>query len=194
MAQSAIQKSDRSRVSRTALVLRNSNERRCARKPGPVSSMANSFKALSNMTYLKASGGCYCGNIRVVASFSQEFAAYNPRACDCDFCMRHGAAYVSDPLGSLALHIGNDLEVNRFRQGSNTAEMLLCRTCGVMVGALYRESNRLFGTLNFKALDSRPSFGPEQGVSPKLLSPDQKVRRWCDLWFPDVLLNIERRL
>lgn len=137
-------------------------------------------------------GGCYCGNIRSQASFSRELASYNPRACDCDFCRKHAAAYVSDPKGSLRLQIGNELEVNRFRQGSNTAEMLLCRTCGVLVGALYRESNRLFGAPNAKALDPRLSFGPEQGVSPKLLSPDQKVQRWRDIWFPDVILAIER--
>jgi len=138
----------------------------------------------------ETSGGCYCGNIRVIASFSQGLPAFNPRACDCDFCRKHVAAYVSDPLGSLHIQVRNELEANRFRQGSNTAEMLLCRTCGVMVGALYRESDRLFGTLNVKALNS--SFGPEQGVSPKLLSPDQKVRRWRDIWFPDVRLYIER--
>jgi hypothetical protein len=81
--------------------------------------------------------------------------------------------------------------VNRFRQGSNTAEMLLCRTCGVLVGALYRESSRLFGTLNAKALGSGVSFGPEKSVSPKLLSADQKVQRWRDLWFSDVLLDAQ---
>ncbi len=136
-------------------------------------------------------GGCYCGNIRIQASFSRDLASYNPRACDCDFCQKHAAAYVSDPSGSLRIQIRSELEVNRFRQGSNTAEMLLCRTCGVMVGALYRDSNRLFGALNVKALDSRLSFGPEQGVSPKLLSPDQKFRRWRDMWFPDVLLEAQ---
>ena len=140
----------------------------------------------------ETSGGCYCGNICVTASFSQDLAALNPRACDCDFCTKHAAAYVSDPLGSLRIQIRSELEVNRFRQGSNTAEMLLCRTCGVLVGALYPESNRLFGALNVRTLDSRLSFGPEQAVSPKLLSSDQKVRRWRDIWFPDVLLNIER--
>jgi hypothetical protein len=136
-------------------------------------------------------GGCYCGNIWIVASFSQDYIAFNPRACDCDFCRKHGAAYVSDPKGSLSFQIGNDLKVNRFRQGSNAAEMLLCRTCGVLVGALYRESDRLFGTINVKALESRESFGQEQSVSPKLLSADQKVQRWRDLWFPDVQFKIE---
>jgi hypothetical protein len=136
-------------------------------------------------------GGCYCGNIRVIVSFSQYLSTYEPRACDCAFCLKHAAAYVSDPNGSLQLQIRNELEVNRFRQGSDTAEMLLCRTCGVLVGALYGESDRLFGTLNVKALESRESFGSEQPVSPKSLSADQKVRRWRELWFPDVLLNIE---
>ncbi len=134
-------------------------------------------------------GGCYCGNIRIIASFPLYLAGYEPRRCDCDFCGKHSAAYVSDPKGSLAIQIGNDLQVNRFRQGSNTAEMLLCRTCGVLVGALYRESDRLFGTLNVKALDSCLSFGPEQSVSPKSLSPDQKVRRWRELWFPNVSIH-----
>jgi hypothetical protein len=137
----------------------------------------------------ETSGGCYCGNIRIIASFSKNFAAFNPRACDCDFCRKHAAAYVSDPSGSLRIQIRNDLEINRFRQGSNAAEMLLCRTCGVMVGALYCESHRFFATLNVMALDSRLAFGPEQGVSPKLLMPDQKVRRWRELWFSDVLFQ-----
>jgi hypothetical protein len=133
------------------------------------------------------SGGCYCGNIRVTASFSKSSAAFNPRACDCEFCRKHGAAYVSDPLGSLHIQIRNEREINRFRQGSNTAEMILCRTCGVLIGALYRESHRVFGTLNAKALDS--SFGSEQGVSPKSLAQDQKIQRWRDIWFPDVRLD-----
>ena len=137
------------------------------------------------------SGGCYCGNVGLVAAFSQDLAAFDPRVCDCDFCRKHAAAYVSDPVGSLRIQIRDDREVHRFRQGSNTAEMLLCRTCGVLVGALYRESHRLFGTVNVRVLDSRVSFGPERGVSPKLLSPNQKVQRWRDIWFPDVRLDIE---
>jgi hypothetical protein len=138
------------------------------------------------------SGGCYCGNIRLTVSLSRDVCAYNPRACDCDFCQKHGAAYVSDPRGALSIRIGEAGQVNRFRQGSNTAEMLLCRQCGVLVGALYQEADRVFGTLNAKALDCRASFGPEQSVSPKSLSADQKVQRWHELWFPDVRVTAGR--
>ncbi len=64
---------------------------------------------------VKANANCYCGNIRILASFSQYLVTYSPRACDCEFCLKHGAAYVSDPEGSLRIRIGNELEVNWFR-------------------------------------------------------------------------------
>ena len=131
-------------------------------------------------------GGCYCGNIRIIASFSESVAALNPRACDCDFCQKHGAAYVSDPRGSLEIRIGDEREVSRFQQGSEIAQMLLCRRCGVLVAALYRDGDRLFGTLNVKALDCRADFGANVPASPKLLAADEKTKRWQALWFPDV--------
>lgn len=139
----------------------------------------------------EVSGGCYCGNIRLTVSLSKDLSAFNPRACDCDFCLKHGSAYVSDSRGALRIQIREVGQVNRFRQGSNTAEMLVCRQCGVLVGALYQETDRLFGTLNAKALDCRASFGPEQTVSPKSLAADQKVQRWRDIWFPDVKVTSE---
>jgi [ribosomal protein S5]-alanine N-acetyltransferase len=134
-------------------------------------------------------GGCYCGNIRLTVLLSQEPSSYHPRACDCDFCRKHGAAYVSDPQGELRIQINDESQVSRFRQGSSTAEMLLCRLCGVLVGALYREADRLFGTLNAQALECRAAFAPEQSVSPRLLPADQKVLRWRDLWFQDVTVT-----
>jgi ribosomal-protein-alanine N-acetyltransferase len=134
-------------------------------------------------------GGCYCGNIRLVVAFSRELSAYHPRACDCDFCQKHGALYVSDPQGELTIQIHEPHCVSHFRQGSNTAEMLLCRTCGVLVGAVYREPDQVFGTVNAQALDCRAAFGPAQIASPKSLSADQKVTRWRDLWFRNVVFT-----
>jgi [ribosomal protein S5]-alanine N-acetyltransferase len=137
------------------------------------------------------SGGCYCGNIRLSVTFSQDLSAYTPRACDCDFCRKHGAAYVSDPAGSLVVRVTDERELSRFRQGSNTAEMLLCRRCGVLVGALYQEADELFGTVNAQSLESR-TFATEQSVSPKALSADRKVRRWREIWFPKLVLQTAR--
>jgi [ribosomal protein S5]-alanine N-acetyltransferase len=135
-------------------------------------------------------GGCYCGNLRLTVTFSQDLSAYAPRACDCDFCRKHGAAYVSDPQGALRIHVRRGHELRRFRQGSNTAEMLLCSRCGVLVGALYQEPDGLFGTLNVRSLDERAAFGAEQSVSPKMLSADRKVQRWREIWFSRVILDV----
>jgi hypothetical protein len=131
-------------------------------------------------------GKCYCGNIHLTVTLSRDPSAVNPRACDCDFCQKHGAAYVSDPRGSLDIRIKDEGEVGRFQQGSEIAEMLLCRRCGVLVAALFRDVDRLFGTLNVKALDRRADFGTAVPASPKSLAPDEKTGRWRELWFPDV--------
>ena len=138
------------------------------------------------MDALCVSGGCYCGNVSLDVTLSREPATYNPRACDCDFCQKHGASYVSDPLGSLCIRIEDEREVSRYRQGSGTAELLLCRKCGVMVAAVYRDADEVFGTVNVRALDSRADFGAEVAVSPKVLSAQEKVTRWRGIWFGNV--------
>jgi hypothetical protein len=131
-------------------------------------------------------GGCYCGNILVQLELANEAGHYNPRACDCGFCRKHGAAYLSDPQGSVRLRIHDPSHSTLFRQGSELAEMLLCTRCGVLVGALYRDEQSLYATLNVKVLEGAAGFGAEQAVSPRRLSGQDKVARWKNLWFADV--------
>lgn len=133
-----------------------------------------------------ASSGCHCGNILVDLELTRAPETYNPRACDCDFCRKHDAAYVSDPQGSLAIRIKNERLSGTYRQGSGQAEFLFCRNCGVLVGVLYRNDARLFAAVNAKAVSGGTPFGPEQTVSPKSLSANDKVKRWHDLWFSNV--------
>jgi hypothetical protein len=132
------------------------------------------------------SGGCHCGNIRVELSLARPPDSYHPRACDCDFCRKHGAAYVSDPHGSLAVHIGDETHAGRYRQGSGQAELLLCRRCGVLVGALYRADTRVYAAVNARVIEPAARFGAEQPVSPQTLEPRDKARRWQEIWFPSV--------
>jgi hypothetical protein len=134
----------------------------------------------------KVSGGCYCGNIGFEMGLTQAPDAYNPRACDCDFCRKHGAAYVSDARGSLLIRIKDEGASGKYRQGSGQAEFLLCRNCGVLVSVLFRNEGRLYGTVNAQAVDALTSFGTQKPVSPKMLSGDEKAVRWQDVWFSDV--------
>jgi hypothetical protein len=128
-------------------------------------------------------GGCHCGRIRVELATSIRPEDFHPRACDCSFCTKHGAAYVSDPQGRLRV-LGSGM-LAEYRQGSGTARMLLCRACGVLVAAVFEEDGRLYGTVNAKCLEDAV-FGAPQTVSPRTLDVDGKKARWARLWTPDV--------
>lgn len=128
-------------------------------------------------------GGCHCGKVRVELATSIRPEDFRPRACDCSFCTKHGAAYVSDPGGRLRV-IGSEM-LAEYRQGSGTATMLLCRACGVLVAAVFEEGGRRYGTVNSKCLED-VAFGAPQTVSPQTLAPEEKKGRWIRLWTPDV--------
>ena len=132
-------------------------------------------------------GGCHCGALRWRFDSTKSLETLSPRACDCDFCTRHRAAWVSDALGHLQLHARSDL-LQRYRQGSNQAEFLLCRECGVLVAVIARrEDGRLIGAANRNAFDARDGLVGETPVSPRLLAADVKLARWSELWMPVVL-------
>lgn len=140
------------------------------------------------MTVNTLTGGCHCGNIQLELELTRAPDSYNPRACDCDFCTKHSAAYLSDPKGALTIRIQDSAKVGRYRQGNTLAEFLICSDCGVLVGVTYKNEGRLYGAANAKAIQGGKGFGPEQTVSPKTLSGEQKVSRWRDVWFPDVTI------
>jgi len=135
-------------------------------------------------------GGCHCGALRWEFEGDQDLSALVPRACDCDFCMRHRAAWVSDPDGRLRIRAA-DPALQRYRQGSGQAEFLLCRICGVLVAVIARaDDGRLLGAANRNAFDAPVRFGDEAVVSPRVLAPEAKLARWTQVWMP-VELSLE---
>jgi hypothetical protein len=97
----------------------------------------------------------------------------------------HGAAYVSDPNGSLSIHVIEPQLISRYRQGGGGADMLLCGRCGVLIGALYKEAGHCLGVVNVRVLETTALGSPET-ASPKMLTASAKVERWQRLWFRDV--------
>jgi len=138
---------------------------------------------------IRLSGGCYCGNITFDAAFTRAAGSIEPRACDCGFCSKHAAAWVSDPDGVLRLHARDAALVSRYRQGTETADFLVCRDCGVLVAVYCEDSGRYYAAINRKAIDGSPQFSEETPVSPRRLDKDARVRRWEDIWFRDVRIN-----
>jgi hypothetical protein len=129
-------------------------------------------------------GGCHCGALRWEFVSHMAVKSLSPRACDCDFCTRHRAAWVSDPEGQLGIR-GNRAMLRCLRQGSEQAEFLLCRHCGVLVAVIARANDgRMIGAVNRSAFDARDEFVDETIVSPRLLAADAKQARWGQLWTP----------
>ena len=61
---------------------------------------------------------------------------------------------------------------------------------GELTGALYREDSRVYGALNAKIIEGGTPFGVEQVASPKALSDSEKTKRWQDIWFSKVTIEV----
>lgn len=142
------------------------------------------------MAFFECTGGCHCGNIVFAASLSVDPATFGPRACDCDFCLMHAAAYVSDPAGKLAITIRDADRVSEYRQGSRQAQFLVCSICGVLVAVRHEEDGLVHAAINARSVDKATRFAEEKNVSPKLLGDTEKSLRWKGAWFRDVSIII----
>ena len=143
------------------------------------------------MNMYELNGECRCRNVLVRVELAREPSDYQPRVCDCDFCVGFGAAYLSDPEGSLTIHIMDAGATEQVRQGNEIADFLVCRTCGVLVAALHEDGGQSFGAVNAWVVGEPGTFGPELPVSPKKLAADEKTARWKRLWFPRVQVKAE---
>src|SRR5437764_12445531 len=97
-------------------------------------------------------GSCHCGAIAFTFETSRSPAVWQIRACQCGFCRRHAALTTSDPEGRVAFRIGKEDTLVRYRFGLRTADFLLCRNCGVYLGAVLTSSRGQFATFNINTL------------------------------------------
>jgi hypothetical protein len=104
------------------------------------------------------SGGCHCGNLRLELSLTQAPEAMQVRADQCSFCRAHGGQTVSDPKGYVRVSAARPAEVSRYRFGLKTADFIVCKTCGVYVGAVCETPTGLRAVINANALKDRARF------------------------------------
>lgn len=141
-----------------------------------------------NMTH-KYIGGCHCGNITLEMELTGDPGSYYPRACDCEFCRKHGASYLSDPRGKLDIRIRKEADVSTYRQGSGIADFLICKICGVLVGVSYKENGRLYASVNSKTFGSAADFGADAVALLRALDDQDRIQRWKTIWFSDVSIK-----
>jgi hypothetical protein len=122
-------------------------------------------------------GSCHCGWLQVEFTTSQNPEDTNPRACDCNFCQKHGAAYISDPAGALRIVAAEPNALHSYRQGSEAARFQLCGKCGVLIAVIFEHNGHVYGAVNVCCLDKRAILGAPVPALPQLLSPQEKISR-----------------
>ena len=134
------------------------------------------------------SGGCHCGNIGVQLSLSRPPAQMPLRSCSCAFCRSHGTRTVSDRDGVAEITASDWSLVERYRFGSRTADYLLCRRCGVYVGAVCETSSGVRAVVNVNCLDDRADF-TQTPAAPDYdgEATDARLDRRATNWMPAVV-------
>jgi hypothetical protein len=103
-------------------------------------------------------GGCHCGNLRLHLHLSQAPQDTRLRTCGCSFCRAHNTRTISDPHGSVEIWAEDWLLVEPYRFGSGAAEFLICRRCGVYIGAVCETAAGTRAVINSNSLDDRAAF------------------------------------
>lgn len=130
-------------------------------------------------------GSCYCGAIGFRYSPSVPPGDWSIRACQCRFCTAHDALSTSDPKGALEFFANEPDHLQRFRFALKTADFLLCRECGVYIGAVIETPNGIFGIINTHALNETPDDIAEVGaISYEGEDSSGRVSRREERWTP----------
>lgn len=131
------------------------------------------------------SGSCQCKSVNFTLSLAKPLASYSARKCDCDFCIERNIHYLSEPGGQL--NIQSDSALIKQKQGSEQAVFLTCGQCQDVLAATVEVDNKRLGAANVSLLHQASRLMPATVVSPKKLSPEDKLSRWLSIWLTVVI-------
>jgi hypothetical protein len=101
-------------------------------------------------------GGCHCGNLTYLFEATAPLETLGLRADMCGFCRSHGAHTTSDPNGTIRISVRDESKLSRYRFALKTADFLVCRDCGVYIGALMEDGGRMWFTVNANSFHEKP--------------------------------------
>jgi hypothetical protein len=133
-------------------------------------------------------GGCHCGNLRVRVRLTKPPAESAVRSCACSFCRAHATRTVSDPAGQADIRASDWSLVATYRFGSRTADYLLCRRCGVYIGAVCETAAGVRSVINTQCLENRAAFTRDP-IRPDYDAETTETRlaRRAANWMPAIL-------
>jgi hypothetical protein len=133
-------------------------------------------------------GGCHCGNLRLTLRLSRPPQEVPLRACGCSFCRVHATRTTSDPLGAVEIWAQDWDLVEPYRFGSRTADYLVCRRCGVYIGAVCSTEAASWAVINMNSLTDRALFtGTAAPVEHDGETNENRMARRIANWTPAIL-------
>jgi hypothetical protein len=129
---------------------------------------------------------CHCGALKAHYRTTLPPGSWPVRACQCAFCTAHGALSTSDPNGALSFSITEPALLQRYQFGTRSADFLICRTCGVYLGAVMTDGSERRGILNVRTLEPAPIDLPapqpmQYGAESTQERGKRRVARWTPL-------------
>ena len=130
-------------------------------------------------------GACHCGALEFTYESRLALKNWPVRACQCSFCRGHGALVTSDPEGTVHFRYVYPDRLRRYRFALRTSDFLICRECGIYVGAVMMTGAGAVAIVNLNALRERPrGLSPAKAVNYKNESLEQRRVRRRDIWTP----------
>lgn len=130
-------------------------------------------------------GGCHCGALEYTYETAVPPKHWVVRACQCAFCRSHGAHSASDPEGQISFRYQQPDRLRRYRFGLRTADFLLCRECGVYIGAVMLTGSGAVAIVNVNTLKEPPRTLPAaRAVNYKAESLEDRRSRRLRTWTP----------
>lgn len=110
------------------------------------------------MSFRTISGACHCGNIRFDLRWPASATEINARKCGCTFCRKHGGVWTSHRDAELAVSLGDESLVSRYRFGTETADFLVCSVCGVTPLVLSEIDGDIYAVVSVNAFREVEGF------------------------------------
>lgn len=142
---------------------------------------------------MKYSGQCHCGKLKATFETAKGPVDLGVRACQCDFCRRHGAKNISDAQGEIKIEASAD-DVRRYTFALRTCDFLFCKSCGVYIGAVIGADADKRATLNAAGLGLSDFMGIEEtpmqyGSETTEARIARRLRLWTPVHFTDPALE-----
>jgi hypothetical protein len=78
--------------------------------------------------------------------------------CRCSFCCKHNQRSTSDPAGTIKLSIKDSQKLCRYRFAQKSCDFLICKICGVYIGAAMEDKDGAWMVVNVNTWDEVPAL------------------------------------